>query len=106
MLYHAEQNLQFAEMQDKREGNCVIESSTKSDTEMEYFSENDNSNLESEYFATISPSVITRQPYPQMNFFKNAKISNLINDQTTTTTDDSSNGIIFIALHIVVIYFA
>ncbi|OZC06002.1 Scramblase [Onchocerca flexuosa] len=49
---------------------------------MEYFPGNDSSNSKSEYFAAISPTTIIEQPYPQMNFFKNAKLSNLISNQT------------------------
>uniref|UniRef100_A0A8R1Y2S7 Phospholipid scramblase n=1 Tax=Onchocerca volvulus TaxID=6282 RepID=A0A8R1Y2S7_ONCVO len=66
-----------------KEGNNGIEDNSGSDTDMEYFPENDSSNSKSEYFAAISPTAIIEQPYPQMNFFQNAKLSNLISDQAT-----------------------
>uniref|UniRef100_A0AAF5PNH7 Uncharacterized protein n=1 Tax=Wuchereria bancrofti TaxID=6293 RepID=A0AAF5PNH7_WUCBA len=68
------------ERQDKK-GNQEIGSNSGNDTDI---SENDESNSKSEYFATISPTTITEQPYPQMNFSKNTKISNSINNQTIT----------------------
>ncbi|VDO44761.1 unnamed protein product [Onchocerca flexuosa] len=71
----------ITERQDK-EGNNGVEDSSGSDTDMEYFPGNDSSNSKSEYFAAISPTTIIEQPYPQMNFFKNAKLSNLISNQT------------------------
>ncbi|EFO20832.1 hypothetical protein LOAG_07656 [Loa loa] len=74
--------IEVTERRDKRR-NYRIGTSSKTDTDMEYFPENDNSNSKSEYFEIISPTAVTKQPYPQMNFFKNAKIS--VNDQTTTS---------------------
>lgn len=68
---------------------------------MEYSSDNDNSNSKSEYFAAISSTVITEQPYPQMNFSKNAKILSKVNDQTTTSSKDGIDS----SIHIL-IYFA
>ncbi|VIO92664.1 Uncharacterized protein BM_BM145 [Brugia malayi] len=68
------------ERQDKK-GNHKIGNNSGNDTDI---LENDESNSKSEYFAAISPTTITKQPYPQMNFSKNTKISNSINNQTIT----------------------
>ncbi|KAL4003354.1 Scramblase family protein [Acanthocheilonema viteae] len=76
------------ERRDKEDESHEIKNSSESNTTMEHFSENDSSNSKSEYFAAISPAVITSQPHPQMNFSKNAKISNTVNDQTTASSKD------------------
>uniref|UniRef100_A0A0R3S1J0 DEP domain-containing protein n=1 Tax=Elaeophora elaphi TaxID=1147741 RepID=A0A0R3S1J0_9BILA len=85
------------------DGNDEIENSFESDTYMEYFPKSDcsNSNSKSEYFAAISSTIITNQPYPQMNFCKNTKISNAINGKTAKSTrnDEKQKNHLSISKH-------
>lgn len=72
----------IAERHDKGVGNYDVVSSCESN----------NSNSKSEYFAAISPTAITSQPYPQMNFSRNGGILTMINDQAVIDSENGNGG--------------